>query len=124
VSSSLALQAKAVMAAFCNMFRVWKCIMLSTTSSSRLASGKPQLLLSHVCSSATMTSHRFSDFFRRSSASRVLASFDTFLQHLSLKLTGSLRMWVRSSSLVLPRKGYCPDNIMYITTPALHASQR
>mmetsp|Transcript_15250 Transcript_15250/g.45197 ORF Transcript_15250/g.45197 Transcript_15250/m.45197 type:complete len:253 (-) Transcript_15250:694-1452(-) len=124
VSASLARQAKAVMAAFCNMFKVWKCIMVSTTSSRILASGRHAAFLSHGCSSAVHTSHRLSAFLRSNSASKVLASLDTFRQDLSLKLTGSLRMRLSNSSLVFPRNGYCPDRMMYITTPALQASHR
>mmetsp|Transcript_117240 Transcript_117240/g.292360 ORF Transcript_117240/g.292360 Transcript_117240/m.292360 type:complete len:215 (+) Transcript_117240:527-1171(+) len=124
VSSSPARQARAVTAAFWSMFSVWKCSIVSTTSSMMLASGNLFPLLSHGCSSATITSHRFSDFFLRSSASNVFASLETFLQDLSLKLTGSLRILFSNSSLVLPRKGYCPERMMYITTPALQASQR
>mmetsp|Transcript_34314 Transcript_34314/g.98487 ORF Transcript_34314/g.98487 Transcript_34314/m.98487 type:complete len:208 (-) Transcript_34314:526-1149(-) len=98
--------------------------MVSTTPSIMLASGRVLPRASQGCSKATITSHRFSDFFLKSSASKVFASLETLRQHLSLKLTGSRRILFSSSSFVLPRKGYCPERIMYMTTPALQASQR
>mmetsp|Transcript_10121 Transcript_10121/g.29979 ORF Transcript_10121/g.29979 Transcript_10121/m.29979 type:complete len:225 (-) Transcript_10121:813-1487(-) len=122
VSSSLARQASAVIAAFWSMLRYWKFLMVSTTSSMMLASGKTLPTCSQVCSKAWMISQRVSAFLRSISASRVFASLEIFFHRLSLKLTGSLRMLCRSSSLVFPWKGYWPDRMMYITTPALQVS--
>mmetsp|Transcript_74349 Transcript_74349/g.195033 ORF Transcript_74349/g.195033 Transcript_74349/m.195033 type:complete len:246 (-) Transcript_74349:554-1291(-) len=122
VSSSLARQARAVIAAFWSKLRYWKFFMLSTTSSMMQASGNTLPTCSHVCSKACMISQRVSAFLRSISASKVFASLVIFFQRLSLKLTGSLRMLCRSSSFVFPWKGYWPDRMMYITTPALHAS--
>mmetsp|Transcript_46888 Transcript_46888/g.74044 ORF Transcript_46888/g.74044 Transcript_46888/m.74044 type:complete len:261 (+) Transcript_46888:396-1178(+) len=122
VSSSDARHASAVIDAFCSMLRDWKCIMDSRMSCIMSSVGKSMSCCIHGCSRASMTSQRVSGFFRKSSAINVFASFDIFFHRLSLKLTGSLRIACKSSSFVFPRKGYCPESIMYITTPELQAS--
>mmetsp|Transcript_94901 Transcript_94901/g.306348 ORF Transcript_94901/g.306348 Transcript_94901/m.306348 type:complete len:276 (+) Transcript_94901:527-1354(+) len=122
VSSSVARQARAVMAAFCSMLRPWKWFIDCTTSIMMFSSGRTAFNCNQGCSRASMTSHRTSAFFLRSSASRVLASLEIFFQALSLKLTGSRRICCSSASFVFARKGYWPERMMYMTTPALQAS--
>mmetsp|Transcript_27345 Transcript_27345/g.78777 ORF Transcript_27345/g.78777 Transcript_27345/m.78777 type:complete len:274 (+) Transcript_27345:464-1285(+) len=122
VSSSVARQASAVMAAFWSMFRLWKWFIDCTMPFMMFSSGRTAFSCSHGCSRASMTSHRLSDFFRRSSASNVFASLEIFFQALSLKLTGSRRICCSNASFVLARNGYWPERMMYMTTPALHAS--